>query len=84
MAEHLVSTTTSSFPSGHSAVAWTLAVILSGRKPGLRPYLYTMATLICFSRLYLGVHFLFDVIAGALIGAAVGKIVLRNPVEEII
>ena len=77
-AEHLISTTTSSFPSGHSAVAWTLAVILSGKKPGLRPYLYTLAALICFSRFYLGVHFLLDIIAGAVIGSAVGKTVLSR------
>lgn len=82
LVEHLVSTSTYSFPSGHSAVAWTLAVILSGKKLELRPYLYGLAVLICFSRFYLGVHFLLDIVAGAVIGGAIGKAVLSK--EEFI
>lgn len=65
-----------SFPSGHSqgaAVTWGyVAHILNA--PGRRHWAWfaaaLLAALIAFSRLYLGVHFPQDVIAGLVIGAA--------------
>jgi membrane-associated phospholipid phosphatase len=66
----------SAFPSGHSqgaAATWGyVAHILSGpaRKRSLWFAAGPLAALIAFSRLYLGVHFPQDVIAGLAIGAA--------------
>jgi undecaprenyl-diphosphatase len=61
-----------SFPSGHAATSFacaaTLARFVSRRVAVL---LYVLAALIAFSRVYVGVHYPLDVIAGALVGLAV-------------
>ncbi|MGB9598160.1 MAG: phosphatase PAP2 family protein, partial [Candidatus Poribacteria bacterium] len=61
-----------SFPSGHSAFAWTLATITSGNYPKLRIPLYLLAFGTSFSRVYLGRHYPSDAIVGAIIGTLVG------------
>ena len=77
---HLVEVTSLSFPSGHSLnsaiVYLTLAVLLarSFEERRLRAYTIVVAVLLVltigFSRVYLGVHFPSDVLAGWSIGAA--------------
>jgi membrane-associated phospholipid phosphatase len=59
-----------SFPSGHSAAAFTLAVLLSYLMPHKKRHwlIIPMAVLIAFSRVYLAQHFFQDVFAGAVIG----------------
>src|SRR5207302_5305943 len=59
-----------SFPSGHSAAAFAGAWLLSKYFRRWRPAFVALATLVCFSRLYLGVHYLSDVVMGAISGAA--------------
>ena len=61
-----------SFPSGHSAAS--LAAVGALRACGSRLWLpaLALATLICFSRLYLYVHWPSDVLGGAVLGAALG------------
>lgn len=59
-----------SFPSGHSASAFTLAVVLAY----LLPYkhrqwiIIPVAAITAFSRVYLAQHFLEDIVAGAILG----------------
>lgn len=64
-----------SFPSGHTMSSFTAAVILYHADKRLGIPALILAFLIAFSRLYLYVHFPSDVIAGALIGIAIGFVV---------
>jgi undecaprenyl-diphosphatase len=68
---------TSSFPSGHASTGFACATVLGSFAPELRVPLYALATAIAWSRMYVGVHFPLDVIAGALWGIAVGLVLLR-------
>ena len=62
--------TSHSFPSGHASTAFAGATMLAAYVPRLRVPLYLLATLIALSRLYNGVHYPTDVIAGAVLGTA--------------
>jgi len=61
-----------SFPSGHTITAFAIALPVGICYPELQVWLFVAALLIASSRIILGMHFLSDVIAGALIGSALG------------
>jgi undecaprenyl-diphosphatase len=72
----------SSFPSGHAMTAWATAGAVAVLAPRLRWPVLALAGAIAFSRVYLGVHFWLDVLAGAALGLAIGVLVataLRLP-----
>ncbi len=58
-----------SFPSGHSAVSFAAAIILSKNFKKYTAGFFTLASLIAFSRLYLYAHYPTDVICGIALGA---------------
>jgi undecaprenyl-diphosphatase len=66
----------SSFPSGHSATAAAGALTLSAVYPSFAPALVLSGLLVALSRIYLGVHYPFDVLAGGFIGTAVAAATL--------
>jgi undecaprenyl-diphosphatase len=66
--------TSSSFPSGHSASAAAFAVAVGFEFPELAAPIGALAGAVCFSRIFTGVHFTSDVLAGAALGAAVAGI----------
>jgi undecaprenyl-diphosphatase len=59
-----------SFPSGHTITAFAVAVSLSLCYPALAAGLLFCAISVAVSRVLLGMHFLSDVLAGAMIGTA--------------
>lgn len=63
-----------SFPSGHTCAAFAFAVALCVTLPQkwVKAAALIAAALMGFSRLYVGVHFPSDVLAGALLGSACG------------
>lgn len=67
---------TSSFPSGHASSAALAAGLLSERD-GLGPVYVGIGAVVAFSRIYVRVHHASDVVAGALVGAALAKAAKR-------
>jgi len=61
-----------SFPSGHTMTAFAIALVVSYFYPTLEWPLYFLAVSIALSRVVLGMHFLSDVLAGAVLGSALG------------
>jgi undecaprenyl-diphosphatase len=58
-----------SWPSGHAGSAMAAAIPLAVAYPALGLLFLALAVLIGFSRVYVGVHYPFDVVAGAVTGA---------------
>ncbi len=61
-----------SFPSGHSSQAFFMASLLSHVFQAgllLNLVLYGLAILVAFSRVYIGVHYPRDILAGAILGS---------------
>ena len=65
-----------SMPSNHAANMFALSVVLSYFYQKTSLAIYSLALLIAFSRVYVGVHFPGDVIAGAFIGYTTSWLVL--------
>ncbi|SHK25893.1 undecaprenyl-diphosphatase [Clostridium cavendishii DSM 21758] len=66
---------TYSFPSGHTASSFAVVGILIATGSRLKIYALILAILIAFSRIYLNVHYLSDVLSGVLLGLICSSIV---------
>ena len=65
------------FVSGHSATTWALLAVWIGRAAIL------WALMVSFSRVYVGVHYPGDVLAGALVGLLIARgILLLRPLPS--
>ncbi len=71
-----------SFPSSHAVFAFCAIPILSKQYPKLKKVWVAIAIIIAFSRVYLGLHFFSDVIAGAIIGYVVGMLIVKLEKEH--
>ena len=64
-----------SFPSGHAARAFLIATLAVGLAPGwLAVLLWIWAPLVALARVAMGVHYVSDVVAGAVLGIVCGLI----------
>lgn len=68
---------TSSFPSGHACTSFACAYVLARLVPRLAVPAFVLAGLIAFSRVYVGVHYPLDVLAGAVLGVVVATALLK-------
>jgi undecaprenyl-diphosphatase len=65
-----------SFPSGHTAIAFAAATVLTYFRPRLASAFFLLAVAIGFSRVYVGVHYPLDVLGGAVLGLGLGALVI--------
>jgi len=75
-----------SFPSSHATNIFAQAALFSHFYRKLTPVLFCFAALIGYSRIYVGVHFPFDVLFGTVLGVTCTIVVLvsKNVVVEVI
>ena len=71
---------TRSFPSGHAANALAGALVLTAVWSRARPVVWVAAVIVATARVYLGIHYPLDALAGSLTGLACGWAVLRLPI----
>jgi undecaprenyl-diphosphatase len=64
-----------SFPSGHTINAFAISTVLAWQWPLLLPALLATAAAIGGSRVALGLHYVSDVVAGAILGVVLGGLV---------
>ena|SRR5947209_632854 len=72
-ARHVPMPVSSSLPSGHSAAAFAFATGAGQVLPQAAAPLRLLAAVVAYSRVHTGVHYPGDVVAGALIGAALAQ-----------
>lgn len=66
-----------SFPSGHTLHALSFSIMLSYYYPSLSLLVFSFALLVAMSRLILGLHYISDVVVGALIGSVLAILSLQ-------
>ena len=65
-----------SFPSNHAANSFAFATVLSYFYDKNKTMIFSIASVIAFSRVYVGVHYPLDIIFGSLLGYTVSWIIL--------
>jgi len=72
-----------SFPSSHAANLTGQAVFWSHYFGNLAPLFYVLALMVCYSRIYMGLHYPSDVVAGMAIGVLLAK-ALHYPLDRMV
>lgn len=66
-----------SFPSGHANAGFACAFALAKRLGSKGKWFYVLAVLIALSRPYVGVHYLTDIVVGAIVGTVGSWLLLK-------
>ena len=75
-----IPTEPNSFPSGHTSSTFSVVSVLVWtlrENKAVVCLLVLFAFLLAFSRIYVGVHYPFDVLVGAIVGVSSGAVVLK-------
>jgi undecaprenyl-diphosphatase len=64
--------TSLSFPSSHAAMSFAAASVMSFYHPAMLPVFYILALVMSWTRVYVGVHYPSDVVAGTVVGLLAG------------
>lgn len=77
--------TWSSFPSDHAVLFFSLAtgIFLISKKWGIFSYSYTFI-IICFPRIYLGLHYPSDILAGMIVGIFITFVIFKLKISNIL
>jgi undecaprenyl-diphosphatase len=75
--------TTFSMPSAHTSMAMVGAASMSVIQPHLTALWWAIAASLAASRVLLGMHYLFDILAGAVLGLACGLLVAEPIVRAV-
>ncbi len=67
-----------SFPSGHTAIAFCMAYVVSYLHPRYKPFVYGFAFAVGIERVKEFVHFPSDVLAGAILGSLWGRFLISQ------
>jgi undecaprenyl-diphosphatase len=65
-----------SFPSSHASMGMAGLLTMGSLYPAWLPILALLTAVLCFSRVYLGVHYLLDVLAGIAPGSVLGVLLV--------
>ena len=60
-----------SFPSNHAMNNFAAAVLFSHFYPKMKVWLFSGATIVAMSRVFVGVHYVSDIIGGAIVGTLI-------------
>ncbi|MBS3815030.1 MAG: phosphatase PAP2 family protein [Hadesarchaea archaeon] len=71
-----------SFPSGHAASVFSVIPAIEKGLKKLKWFWIVFACLIAFTRLYLGVHYLSDIIFGGLLGYLTGWFIINEGLKK--
>jgi undecaprenyl-diphosphatase len=63
-----------SFPSAHASNSFAMATVVSWRYPRAAFLCFLIAAAVAYSRVYVGLHYPLDAVAGAIIGALLGRL----------
>ncbi len=66
-----------SFPSSHAVNNFAVAGILTYYYTKYKWYFYSIASIVAISRVFVGVHYPFDVIGGACIGFMISFVIIK-------
>lgn len=81
--EPLIGESGNSFPSGHMASIWPVVMILFYRSKGWAFVYAFLGIVIGFARIYVGVHWPFDILSGIVIGMLSGWFIHRVVISSI-